>query len=118
MMFGYDFQMPLHSINRALDDGASGQLLSDKPAQTLLASSMIHIMNLKLGHATSILAAIAIAAPGLASSPQTTAAIAEGLSTLQEVPVSRPVPPSGKSDLLIVPIPQSSPSLGTGITLG
>ncbi len=59
-----------------------------------------------------------LALPALSAGPQTTATIQEGLVTVQEIPAARTEPAPKKSDLLIVPIPQSSPSLGTGVTLG
>lgn len=63
------------------------------------------------------LAAALLAAPLQATGPQMTSSVQEGVNTVNGVAASRPAPPA-KSDLLVVPIPQSSPSLGTGLTLG
>lgn len=70
------------------------------------------------GHILAFLSALTLSAPGTASTVQTTAAVQEGMSAVQAIPTARTPPSDSKSDLLIVPIPQSSPSLGTGITLG
>ncbi len=56
------------------------------------------------------------AAPSLANGPQATSAVQEGVTTVDAT--ARLQPPPEKPDLLVVPIPQSSPSLGTGVTLG
>lgn len=68
--------------------------------------------------ALQALSAALLAAPALATGPQTTAAVQEGVSTVQGVATGKAAAPDAKPDLLIVPIPQSSPSLGTGLTLG
>jgi outer membrane protein assembly factor BamA len=62
-------------------------------------------------------------APDLAASPQATPAVQETVTTMEAVARDRteraaPDKDTGKTDLIIVPIPLSSPSLGTGITLG
>ncbi len=62
--------------------------------------------------------ALALTSPVIASSAQTTEAVQSGMSTLQNAAAGRDAPPDPKPDLLIVPIPQSSPSLGAGVTLG
>lgn len=66
----------------------------------------------------SLLPLLALSCPVIAASVQTTAAVQTGLNTVQAIPADRDLPPDTKSDLLIVPIPQVSPALGTGITLG
>ncbi len=40
------------------------------------------------------------------------------MKTVDSIPSARPAPSGRKADLLIVPIPQVSPALGTGVTLG
>jgi hypothetical protein len=57
-----------------------------------------------------------VAGPVAAATPQTTEAVADGLATVQGIASKPAEPEPKKSDLLIVPIPQSSPSLGTGVT--
>jgi outer membrane protein assembly factor BamA len=62
-------------------------------------------------------------APDLAASPQATPTVQEAVTTMEGVARDRtdraaPEEDAGKADLIVVPIPQSSPSLGAGITLG
>jgi hypothetical protein len=66
--------------------------------------------------ATTLAAVLAFADPIFAANPQTTEAVADGLATVQGIATKPAKPKPKKSDLLIVPIPQSSPSLGTGVT--
>lgn len=54
----------------------------------------------------------------LAAGPQMTASTQEAMTTVQAIPAQKPPPPDAKPDVLIVPIPMVSPSLGTGVTLG
>lgn len=51
----------------------------------------------------------------LAATPQTVEPVADGIATVHTI-AGNPSPARKNSDLLIVPIPQSSPSLGTGVT--
>jgi outer membrane protein assembly factor BamA len=74
-------------------------------------------MTVSVRRALPTLVAILLAAPLRAEGPQTTAAVQEGVTTVNGVAANKAAPDT-KSDLLIVPIPQSSPSLGTGLTLG
>lgn len=60
--------------------------------------------------------AACLAGPALAGSPVATSAVEEGVVTVDAA--AKQKAPDEKSDLLIVPIPQSSPTLGTGVTLG
>lgn len=73
-----------------------------------------------LRHALPLLGlwALGAAAPLLASGPQMTSSVQEGMDTVRAIPTANPEKATPKPDLLIVPIPQSSPSLGTGLTLG
>jgi outer membrane protein assembly factor BamA len=64
------------------------------------------------------LAAVGSSGAAFASGPQGTSAVEEGMTTIQAIPAERPAKAEAKSDLLVVPIPMSSPSLGTGLTLG
>lgn len=57
---------------------------------------------------------LALADPSLAATPQTTEPVADARGTMQNI-AAKPAA-AKKSDLLVVPIPQSSPSLGTGVT--
>lgn len=66
----------------------------------------------------SALLACSAAGSALAAGPQATGSVQDGMNVVQEIPGARPAETETKSDLLIVPIPQSSPSLGTGLTLG
>lgn len=68
--------------------------------------------------AIAAVATLGSAAPALSSGAQGTSAVQEGVATLEAIPAERSEPPGPKADLLVVPIPLSSPSLGTGLTLG
>lgn len=59
---------------------------------------------------------LAFADPLLAATPQTTEPVADAMGTMQAIATKAAAPSKKKSDLLVVPIPQSSPSLGTGVT--
>jgi hypothetical protein len=66
--------------------------------------------------ATTLSAVLAFIEPVAAATPQTTEAVAEALVTVESIATRPAKPTKKKSDLLVVPIPQSSPSLGTGVT--
>lgn len=68
--------------------------------------------------AIAVFASLGSAGNVLASGPQGTSVVQEGVATLEAIPAERAEPPGPKADLLVVPIPMSSPSLGTGLTLG
>jgi outer membrane protein assembly factor BamA len=68
--------------------------------------------------ALAALAACCSSTALLAAGPQMTTATEEAMATVQAIPAQNPPPPDARPDVLIVPIPQSSPSLGTGLTLG
>jgi hypothetical protein len=54
--------------------------------------------------------------PAAAHAHESTAAVQHAGTTIQSLPTA--AAPDSKPDLLVVPIPQSSPSLGAGLTLG
>jgi hypothetical protein len=59
---------------------------------------------------------LAFADPGMAAAPQMIESAAEAQATAQDIAIRPAKAKPKKSDLLIVPIPQSSPSLATGVT--
>lgn len=63
------------------------------------------------------LVATLLAGPLWAEGPQMTSAVKEGFTTVNDVAANKTAPDT-KPDLLVVPIPQSSPALGTGVTVG
>lgn len=67
--------------------------------------------------ALPVLVATLLAGPLWAEGPQMTSAVKEGVSTVNDVAANKTAPDT-KPDLLVVPIPQSSPALGTGVTVG
>lgn len=79
---------------------------------------MIYVMKRRSAVASAALLLLSGTGSALASGPQTTAAVQEGLQTLEGIPATKATAASAKPDLLIVPIPQVSPAIGTGVTLG